>query len=189
MKFEILDSFSNKFAHNLLEEEVKSGRQLIGRICRKNFPKTCNQLGDIIKSALSLWDANSSRYTFSQVQQTQEGHVTVKLDAFYSGSIHSGIPAPEKAHWKWGSWEVLTKTCLSSLFSSPYCKNRRETEAAVHILSVKCQMHQDQAASFTGKTQETKFLVRTWKTYLLLVTLLDSLTPRINADWNSKRVV
>ena len=54
MQFEILDSFSNKFAHNLLEEEVKSGRQLIGRICRKNFPKTCNQIGDIIKSALSL---------------------------------------------------------------------------------------------------------------------------------------
>ena len=155
----------------------------------EKLPKTCNQIGDIIKSALSLWDANSSRYTFSQVLQTQEGHVTVKLAAFYSGSIHSGIPAPEKAHWKWGSWEVLTKTCLSSLFSSPYCKNTRETGAAVHILSVKCQMHQDQAASFTGKTQETKFLVRTWKTYLLLVTLLDSLTPRINADWNSKRVV
>ena len=153
MQFEILDSFSNKFAHNLLEEEVKSGRQLIGRIC----PKNCNQLWDIIKSALSLWDANSSRYTFSQVLQTQEGHVTVKLAGFYSGSIHSGIPAPEKAHWKWGSWEVLTKTCLSSPFSSPYCKNRRETKATVHILSIKCQMHQDQAASFTERNASNEF--------------------------------
>ena len=154
----------------------------------EKIPKTCNQLGDIIKSALSLWDANSSRYTFSQIIQTQEGHVTVKLAAFYSGSIHSGILAPEKAHWKWGSWEVLTKTCLSSLFSSPYCKNTRKTGSAVHILSVKCQMHQDQPEFHTRKNA-TKFAVRTWKTYLLLTTRLDSLTPRIKADWNSKRVV
>ena len=140
MQFEILDSFSNKFAHNLLEEEVKSGRQLIGRICRKNFPKTCNQIGDIIKSALSLWDANSSRYTFSQVIQTQEGHVTVKLAAFYSGSIHSGIPAPEKAHWKWGSWEVLTKTCLSSLFPHRIAKidERLKPQCIFWALNVKC---------------------------------------------------
>ena len=123
----------------------------------EKLPKSCNQIGDIIKSALSLWDANSSRYTFSQVIQTQEGHVTVKLAGFYSGSIHSGIPAPEKAHWKWGSWEVLTKTCLSSPFSSPYCKNRRETKATVHILSIKCQMHQDQAASFTERNASNDF--------------------------------
>ena len=44
MQFEILDSFSNKFAHNLLEEEVKFGMQLIGRICRKNFPKLAIKL-------------------------------------------------------------------------------------------------------------------------------------------------